>query len=229
MADNVSVTAGTGTVIATDDVGGIQYQRVKLVDGTADSSAAIAGDATNGLDVDVTRVAHLPQYRAATATILVTAATNVTPFFAFYGSATKTIRIQEISIEGATWGAAAFAYVDMCLCKYSTAISGAGTDLVQVPCDSSYAAGTASLIRTYTAASTPGTLVGLLGNIRFMAESSTAANGIALPEHSWKFDESGDGRGSIVLRGTSQGVCMAFTTSNAQTVSLVIEVAWTEE
>lgn len=60
MADNVIVpTTGSGTAtptIATDDVAGVHYQRVKLVDGTADSSAVIPGDATNGLDVDVTRV-----------------------------------------------------------------------------------------------------------------------------------------------------------------------------
>lgn len=56
MADNVTITAGTGTTIATDEAGGAQYQRVKLTDGTADSTAVIAGDATNGLDVDVTRV-----------------------------------------------------------------------------------------------------------------------------------------------------------------------------
>ena len=56
MADNTTITAGTGTTIATDDVGGAHYQRVKLTDGAADSSAAIGGDATNGLDVDVTRL-----------------------------------------------------------------------------------------------------------------------------------------------------------------------------
>lgn len=56
MADNVEITAGTGTTIATDDVSGIHYQRVKLVDGTLNGTAAIPGDATNGLDVDVTRV-----------------------------------------------------------------------------------------------------------------------------------------------------------------------------
>lgn len=57
MADNVILNTGSGgATAATDDVGGIHFQRVKLVDGTLDSSAAIAGDATNGLDVDVTRV-----------------------------------------------------------------------------------------------------------------------------------------------------------------------------
>lgn len=56
MADNVQITAGSGTTVATDDVAGVHYQRVKLVDGTADSSTPIPGDAANGLDVDVTRV-----------------------------------------------------------------------------------------------------------------------------------------------------------------------------
>lgn len=57
MADNISIA--TATSIATDDVDGVQYQYVKLADGTADSAAVIAGDAANGLDVDVTRLPAL--------------------------------------------------------------------------------------------------------------------------------------------------------------------------
>jgi hypothetical protein len=56
MADNIAITAGSGTTIATDDVSGVHYQRVKLVNGTLDANDAIPGEATNGLDVDVTRV-----------------------------------------------------------------------------------------------------------------------------------------------------------------------------
>lgn len=57
MADNTVLNTGAGgDTIATDDVAGVKYQRVKLMDGTADSTAVIPGDATNGLDVDVTRV-----------------------------------------------------------------------------------------------------------------------------------------------------------------------------
>jgi len=56
MADNLGYTAGAGSTVATDDVAGVHYQRVKLVNGTLDASDAIPGDATNGLDVDVTRV-----------------------------------------------------------------------------------------------------------------------------------------------------------------------------
>lgn len=41
MADNVAITAGSGTSIATDDVSGAHYQRVKLAVGVADSAAVI--------------------------------------------------------------------------------------------------------------------------------------------------------------------------------------------
>lgn len=46
MADNVPITAGTGTDIATDDVGGVQYQRVKATwgpDGTANDTDVASG------------------------------------------------------------------------------------------------------------------------------------------------------------------------------------------
>jgi hypothetical protein len=56
MADNVAISAGTGTSVATDQVGSDHFQKIKIADGTADSSAMIGGDATNGLDVDVTRI-----------------------------------------------------------------------------------------------------------------------------------------------------------------------------
>jgi len=44
MADNVGYTAGTGTTIAADDVGGVLYQRIKLVHGE-DGSATDASSA----------------------------------------------------------------------------------------------------------------------------------------------------------------------------------------
>jgi len=44
MADNIAITAGTGTTIKTDDVAGVHYQQVKLVDGTLEATAAIAAD-----------------------------------------------------------------------------------------------------------------------------------------------------------------------------------------
>ena len=47
MADGVNITAGSGVVIASDDIGGVQYQRVKLSQGT------------DGVGVDVSSAAPL--------------------------------------------------------------------------------------------------------------------------------------------------------------------------
>lgn len=49
MSDNVAPS--TDPTVATDDVAGVHYQKVKLFDGTADSTAAIPGDASLGLRV----------------------------------------------------------------------------------------------------------------------------------------------------------------------------------
>lgn len=49
MADNVQINPGTGVAIATDDVGGVQYQRIKLTDGTPDSSNHAVVDSSGAL------------------------------------------------------------------------------------------------------------------------------------------------------------------------------------
>jgi len=43
MADNVSVTPGAGVAIATDDVAGVQYQRIKLDLGGDGASSPVVG------------------------------------------------------------------------------------------------------------------------------------------------------------------------------------------
>lgn len=55
MADNITITQGTGTTIATDDVSAVHYSKVKLVDGTADSSTVIAVDV--GVKANALRIA----------------------------------------------------------------------------------------------------------------------------------------------------------------------------
>ncbi len=54
MADNVNVTAGAGTIIATDQVGMDHYQKVKLKDGLADSSVMVGAGA--GVEATALRV-----------------------------------------------------------------------------------------------------------------------------------------------------------------------------
>lgn len=56
MSDNVAITAGSGTNIATDDVGGVQYQRVKNVfgaDGVATDVSSTAPMPTTESDGDL--------------------------------------------------------------------------------------------------------------------------------------------------------------------------------
>ena len=61
MADNKTIDNGglTDFTAATDEIGGVDYQYVKLVDGTPDSTAKIQGTEANGLEVDVTRLSPL--------------------------------------------------------------------------------------------------------------------------------------------------------------------------
>ncbi len=55
MVDNVTLNAGAGgDAIATEDIGGIEYQRVKLVDGTATSTTPLEGGA--GTEANALRV-----------------------------------------------------------------------------------------------------------------------------------------------------------------------------
>lgn len=62
MADNLTTQSATpatvpsASVIATDDVSSVHFQKVKLDVGGDGVSVPASGDATNGLDVDVTRV-----------------------------------------------------------------------------------------------------------------------------------------------------------------------------
>lgn len=165
-------------------------------------------------------------YRGASASVLA-AVGSTAPFFAIQGSSTKTVRIQRISISGLSL--TAVAYVQINLAKYSSAISGGtSTDLTMTPLDSNDAAGTLSVIKTYTAAPTPGSKVGDIASRRYLAQAATAAAGGIPDEITFDFRLVNE-TSPIVLRGTAQGVALYFTSAPASAVSMSIEVEWTEE
>jgi hypothetical protein len=113
VADNLTTTTTVSTVpdatkIATDQgAGGEHYQKVKLVDGTADSTAVIPGDATNGLDVDVTRSA-LPTGASTSAKqpALGTAGTASTDVITVQGIASMTALASNLTQIGGNSAAA---------------------------------------------------------------------------------------------------------------------------
>jgi hypothetical protein len=82
MADNVAITAGAGTSIASDDIGGVQYQRTKLVWGV--DGTAVDASATNPLPVTAppaSRATHSIAVAAQTDAIMVALATVTPKFF----------------------------------------------------------------------------------------------------------------------------------------------------
>jgi hypothetical protein len=56
MADNVSITPGAGAAVATDDVGGVHYQRVKIALG---SDGVAEGDVSSANPMPVVAVDEL--------------------------------------------------------------------------------------------------------------------------------------------------------------------------
>lgn len=73
MADHVPITAGSGTPIAADDIASVWYQRMKLTDGTADSTVPI--NAGGGVEANAIRVVQMVT-PTATLTNLASSATS---------------------------------------------------------------------------------------------------------------------------------------------------------
>ena len=82
MADNVPITAGAGTNIATDDIGGVQYQRTKLSWGI--DGAAVDASATDPLPVTApaaTRGTHSIAVAHQSDAVMVNLAASTPKFF----------------------------------------------------------------------------------------------------------------------------------------------------
>lgn len=87
MADNVTITPGTGISIATDEIGGVHFQRVKVVlgpDGTAQDLILGTRDKANSLSFtpasDHDPIKTKPQTAAHDIVATVTRPNNQTPY-----------------------------------------------------------------------------------------------------------------------------------------------------
>lgn len=75
MADNITVTPGTGATVATDEVGGRHYQRVKLAHGVDGSAVDASGtDPLPVISVQTVATAVLTSVSASATTVTVLAA-----------------------------------------------------------------------------------------------------------------------------------------------------------
>lgn len=162
-------------------------------------------------------------YTATTAASF-TAANGTGAFLSICGSGTQTLRIQRLNINGT---GTALVRGNVTLRKTSTATSGGtATALVQVPHDSSSAAGTASLVNVYTVAPTAGTLVGTVGSRLRTFPLAVGASDF-IPEMLWEF--VGRESEAIVLRGTGECLEAGYSANPGNTTPLFLSVTWTEE
>lgn len=164
-------------------------------------------------------------YSGATTAKTATAA-GTGPFFSMCGSATKTVRVQQLTIGGTV--ATAAVYGDVTLRKTSAATSsGTATALVKVPHSSTAAASTLALLNYYTALATAGTLVGTVGaQSAVFPITGTVAAAMAQLIFDWTNRQESE---APVLRGVAECLEAGFGTTTTNAPTLAVHVIWTEE
>ena len=164
---------------------------------------------------------------AAALTAKTATAAGTGPFFTICGSATKTIRVQNVVFHYTV--ATAALHTDPRLQKTSAATSaGTATALTKVPLDSGSAAATASLVNYYTVLATAGALVGTVSIQQIWAQiTATVTGGSVTPgDFTWKANDESE---SVVLRGTAQCLEGSFGTTTTNAPTMTVSVVWTEE
>jgi hypothetical protein len=161
-------------------------------------------------------------YSACTPTKLAAVA-GTTVFAQIYGSGSKTIRVQRIVIAGTIVTTAIAA--DLVIFKRTAAgTGGTATTLTPVAKDSGSAAGTATVVKFFTAAPTAGTGGGIVAT-QNMALSVAPAMGPAVI-----FDWTNEGMNEApVLRGVAEGLELSFATTAGNVATLTVSFEWTEE
>lgn len=150
----------------------------------------------------------------------VTAATDI---FTLTGSATKTIRVLRVEFSMVITTAT---MIDLVFLKRSTANTAGtttSTNLTTSSHDSNSAANTATIL-AYTANPTAGTLVGNLGNIKYLAQPATILPVVVIKEYGTRPSQQ------PVLRGTSQVFAVnlnGIALGGGQLADIAIE--WSEE
>jgi hypothetical protein len=165
-------------------------------------------------------------YKASTIIPLVTAVTANVPFFNIIGSATKTISIKKISVNGHTLTAVAYTTINVE--KLSTASSGGtSTTLVAVPLDSANGTATA-VVKAYTVAPTRGTLVGTISSQRILSQATVAVASGITTDFEFKYGDFSQSS-PVVLRGATQELCLTYPVALTTAGTCAIDIEWTEE
>lgn len=157
MADNVAITAGTGPSIGTDDVGGIQYQRIKTgfgVDGVYVDVSADAGLPTgpgyttlsgtaSALNADLIASTDVRGYRSFSyqttgtynATVTLQGSNDNVTWLALsaFNSGALTFQSSAGSTGQFGWGAVNFRYLRIRATAYTSGTAGITVELSTLP------------------------------------------------------------------------------------------------
>ena len=178
------------------------------------------GTIANGQAVDVTRMPSASTTYSA-AIVGLASAITATDIFTITGSATKTVRVTRIVVNGVQTTAA---QVNVLIIKRSTAnTAGTSTAPTRVSYDSTNAAATATVL-AYTANPTLGTAVGT-GSARraFIPGAATASDAQGLEI------VSGDvGQQQMTLRGLAEVLAINLNSTTVAGSAFNITVEWTE-
>lgn len=154
----------------------------------------------------------------------VTGYATPTDLWAIGGSASKTIKINRISVNGQ---ATTSTQVDLLLVKRSTAnTGGTPTSITLVPMDSADAAASATVV-SYAAAPVLGTLVGSVRDSQATLPPPTSSTP-SLTYLLWDFGTRNDK--PLILHGTAEMVALNFQGAALPAgMKLSIDIEWTEE
>lgn len=150
--------------------------------------------------------------------IIGAAATDV---FTISGSATKTIRITNMSITVTTTSNSGTVFNLSAIRRSSLDTGGTSSTLINVPHDISNAAGTA-VVKAYTANPTVGATVGAFRSLRYAVPSGNQIDVV-----SWTLGNRP--AQSIVLRGVNDLLALSFNGTQPAGGVFSADVEWTEE
>jgi hypothetical protein len=145
----------------------------------------------------------------------VVAAAGAAPFLTINGAAGRNVKVKKIIISGLTL--TAVQYLRLGLAKYSTAhTGGTSTAPTLVALSSSDATTAGATVAQYTAAPTPGTLLGGISEVRVLGQATTAA-AAGIP-NIVSFDVD------INLFGTNENISALFLAAPATAVTLSYDI-----
>lgn len=214
--------SSTGNILAVSTAGAVSVAGVFVTSPTLltnGTGSTLQLDSYGALYVNTE--GRRPSYKASVTFTLAASSTDV---FTVYGSATKTIRVQELFVTGTNTGNT---NALVAIIKRSTAdTGGTSTTATNVPLDSANAAGTA-VVKAYTANPSLGATVGTLDSQYVFLPVLASTNGVG----SVLFDYGDDNEQACTLRGTSEGIAVNMNIGGLLpgTTVLSVTATWTEE